>query len=421
MWVTTASGPGGTPNLGTSVDSGKLKALPTSFCSPIYHGSARPQYLIASDLRLQGDGTTGAQLSQAIQHVLKERDFRAGEYAIGYQSCDVSVADTTSDSDDKCRANAKAYAGSSSLLGVIGSFTSGCTQAELPILNKRTKGTLPLISFSNTYTGLTRKAPGTDPDEPGFYYPAKKRNYVRIAAADDVQAAANAILAKQTGARTAYVLVGDFPGASTLAEAFKSAAGKLGVRIVGERKVVNGTKFKGVEAAVARARPDAVFISWYLDPTTVGVLTSLRSALGPGVRLLAPDGFSNFRQLVELGGVAAEGMTVSVPIVPPARLPDAGKRFVTEFTTEVGEPPGAYAPLAAQAAHVLLDAIARSDGTRASVTKELFKTKVRGGILGDFEIDSNGDTTAGAVTIYRIERGSPRVFKVITPRTSLVR
>ena len=69
----------------------------------------------------------------------------------------------------------------------------------------------------------------------------------------------------------------------------------------------------------------------------------------------------------------------------------------------------------ARAAEVLLDAIARSDGTRASVTAELFKTKIVNGILGSFSFDRNGDTTSGAVTIYRIVRGKPTVFKVIRP------
>jgi hypothetical protein len=72
-----------------------------------------------------------------------------------------------------------------------------------------------------------------------------------------------------------------------------------------------------------------------------------------------------------------------------------------------------------QAAAVLLDAIAASDGTRASVTRNLFRTRVEDGILGTFELDGNGDTTAGGVTIYRIERGKPRVLTVITPPKSL--
>jgi ABC-type branched-subunit amino acid transport system substrate-binding protein len=48
-----------------------------------------------------------------------------------------------------------------------------------------------------------------------------------------------------------------------------------------------------------------------------------------------------------------------------------------------------------QATAVLLEAIAASDGTRASVTTNLFRTRVSNGMLGSFEFDENGDTTAG--------------------------
>ena len=45
----------------------------------------------------------------------------------------------------------------------------------------------------------------------------------------------------------------------------------------------------------------------------------------------------------------------------------------------------------AQAAQITLDAIARSDGTRASVLKEMFKSNVKNGIMGSFHFDKNGD------------------------------
>ena len=48
---------------------------------------------------------------------------------------------------------------------------------------------------------------------------------------------------------------------------------------------------------------------------------------------------------------------------------------------------------AAQAAEVVLAAIARSDGTRAAVLRELRASRVRDGILGTFRFDGNGDIT----------------------------
>jgi hypothetical protein len=47
--------------------------------------------------------------------------------------------------------------------------------------------------------------------------------------------------------------------------------------------------------------------------------------------------------------------------------------------------------------------------------------RVSKGILGTFSFDRNGDTTAGAITIYRILGGEPTIADVITPPPSLVR
>src|SRR6266567_2776317 len=56
------------------------------------------------------------------------------------------------------------------------------------------------------------------------------------------------------------------------------------------------------------------------------------------------------------------------------------------------------------------------DGSRASVTSNLLKTKVANGILGSFSFDRNGDTTAGAVTIYRIVGGLQGDHAAAEPR-----
>ena len=123
-------------------------------------------------------------------------------------------------------------------------------------------------------------------------------------------------------------------------------------------------------------------------------MRALRAALGRDVQLLAPDGFSDFETLVETEGAAAEGMVVSLPIVPVTHLPGPGRDFVQEFEAALGGRTEPYSPTTAQAADVLLDAIAASDGTRESVTRQLFRVRIEAGILGDFEIDANGDTTS---------------------------
>lgn len=62
----------------------------------------------------------------------------------------------------------------------------------------------------------------------------------------------------------------------------------------------------------------------------------------------------------------------------------------------------------AQAAEALLAAIARSDGTRASVTEELRRLEVENGILGSFRFDANGDITPASFTVFRITGGRKR-------------
>ena len=97
-------------------------------------------------------------------------------------------------------------------------------------------------------------------------------------------------------------------------------------------------------------------------------------------------------------------MYVSFDGAPNSALGPAGQRFVDDFaaTQPGGVVPSYTAAYAGQAAEVLLDAIARSDGTRRSVTRELLRTSVRGGILGSFRIDRNGDATTNPITILRV-------------------
>jgi DNA-binding winged helix-turn-helix (wHTH) protein len=87
---------------------------------------------------------------------------------------------------------------------------------------------------------------------------------------------------------------------------------------------------------------------------------------------------------------------------------------------ELGRPAHQYAVYAAQAAELLLDAIARSDGTRASVASELLGTDVDDGILGDFAVTDSGDTTATQVTMYDVADGRLRFREVLRPPVNLL-
>jgi DNA-binding SARP family transcriptional activator/ABC-type branched-subunit amino acid transport system substrate-binding protein/DNA-binding beta-propeller fold protein YncE len=425
IWVTAGPGPGARPaSAAQPATSGGPRALPASICSPVYsQPGERPRFLVASDLAFQGPPAPLAnQMSEAIQFVLRANHFRAGRYPVGYQACDDSTVTEGPLAARKCASNAKAYAQNRGVIGIVGPLTSECAKAEIPVANRAGPSPLPMVSPSNTYVGLTRRGFGTAPGEPERYYPTRARNYVRIVAADDFQAAANAMLAKQLGLRRVFVLRdrGQSYGIG-IAAAFRAAVDKLGIAVAGVGTWnFDRPGYAALAQRIKRSAADAVFLGGGSGANGERLIKDLRASLGPQVQFMAPDGFA-VPGLADAVGLAGKGMTVSVAGVPPKPLEGPGARLVSRFGDALGQAPEQYAVYAAQATQLLLDAISRSNGTRPSVIKELFASRVVNGILGDFAITASGDTTANTVTIYRIEGGKRRLFKVITPPLTLVR
>ena len=266
-----------------------------------------------------------------------------------------------------------------------------------------------MISPSNTYEGLTRP-PASDP-----LYPDGVRSYTRVVALNSAQGAASAQLAKDLGARRAALVHQDLRDdyVRTLAEEFDTTARTFGLETVRFPWPVRKSYSK-LAASVAAAQPDVVYLAGLTQNNAKRLIEDLRAVLPPGVELIAPDGFA-YSDVAQGLGVAGEGMLVTSTSVPSELLPPAGERFVREFGHDVGEPGFLGAPEAAQATEVLLDAIARSDGTRASVVEELFATTVENGILGSFSFDRFGDIDPAPIGVYRFERGDIVAHDIVRP------
>jgi len=241
-------------------------------------------------------------------------------------------------------------------------------------------------------------------------------------AADDYQGAADALLARRLGAHRAYVLYEGTDYGRGIAVDFIRAAHRLGIAIVGSgRWVEKAANYHALAAKIADRGAQALFIGGSLADNGATLIRDLRAGLGPSVHLIASDGFAPASDTIAVVGSAAEGLTVSAADTPVELLPSVGRRFVAAYRRAVGEEPSGFAIYAAQATNMLLDAIARSDGTRASVIRELFRTKVSGGILGSFSISPTGDTTQNSVTITQVRKGHPVTLAVIAPPAKLVR
>jgi branched-chain amino acid transport system substrate-binding protein len=396
------------------------KPLPASSCSAIKNSGGK--YLIASDLPLQGAGRTQTiEMTKAIEFIFKQHNWKAGNYSLAYQSCDDSTAQAGKWDSGKCSANANAYAQNKDVLGVIGTFNSGCAEIIVPILNRASNGPIAMVSPANTYVGLTHGGPGTAAGEPGKYYPTGKRNYARVVAADDFQGAADAVLAKQLGVKKVFILNDKEAYGLGVATNFRNAAQRLNI-LVGGFSAWDGkaSSYEALAVKIKSSGAQAVFLGGLICENGGKLIKDIRSG-APNVKIIAPDGFTPVSAVVQGAGTDANGMTVSVAGLPNEKLPPGGKSFVKEFTKSVKKAPDPYSVYAAQAAEAMVQAIKQSKGTRADVTAQLFKINLKNSILGNLSFNKNGDVTANPVTIYQVKNGKSTTYKVIVPPNSLVK
>ena len=143
------------------------------------------------------------------------------------------------------------------------------------------------------------------------------------------------------------------------------------------------------------------------------------------VKLLAPDAFAE-QALLDEAGAAAHGMYVVAPGVALRAFPPRARVFARRFSAERlgGALVDPYALHGAEAIRLLLDALARSDGSRAGVRRALFATTVSDGLLGSYRLDENGDpaNARGPVVAFTAYRAGERFVPLATiaPRPAVV-
>jgi branched-chain amino acid transport system substrate-binding protein len=302
------------------------------------------------------------------------------------------------------------------VIGVIGPFNSTCAASQLAILNGG--GPLATVSPSTSSTGLTRAAPGTLVGEPDIYRPTGRRNFVRVIPTDDMQGKALAELAVRLGLQHVYAFHSTDDGyTNAVVGGFEQAARSHGLDVTDSMQTppsrAVGTRRR------ALAYDGVVVAASFLDSGTTEFLELVQRTGSSRMVLLGSSGLiggSGAEQLMSQTGGAAGGMYVAFEGIsnPLSQLPPAGTRFAVAFAaTQANHDVTFYAPYAAQATDVMLSAIAHSDGSRPSVTRELLRTRIRDGILGTFGFNRNGDITHDLIPILRIgTAGNPDALRV---------
>jgi branched-chain amino acid transport system substrate-binding protein len=360
---------------------------------------------IVSDLPLQGSNLVqSGQMVDAIKYVLEQEDNKAGDYDIEYESFDDAIASTGNWDEALCASNARSYVDDDSIVGVIGTYNSGCAAIIMPILNE---AGLAMISPANTYAGLTHAAAGTEEGEPDKYFPSGSRNYARVVASDDNQGKAGATYMKdELGVTSVFILDDKELYGKGVADAFEDAAKNIGLKVAGhEGWDKDAPNYTSLMTKIKATGADGIYIGG-VSPNNGGQLIKDKvTVLGDNetVKLMVSDGFVLDSLFDDAGADNANGAWGSAPTLPASQLTGAGAEFRDGFQDSIGadENIQVYTLYAATATQVLLDAIARSDGTRADIVAKMFETNLSDTATGQMSFNENGDPAAGTEQLFK--------------------
>jgi branched-chain amino acid transport system substrate-binding protein len=363
---------------------------------------------IVSDLPLQGSSAGQTEtMVNAIKLYLEQIGGKAGDFTVSYESFDDSTAAKGAWDEATCAANARKYVEDEAILGVIGTFNSGCAKIEVPIANE---ASLAMISPANTATGLTHEGPGAEPGEPDKYYPTGTRNYTRVVASDDFQGQIDASYMKDSlGVTSVYILDDKDAYGKGVADAFEQAANDIGLKVAGHTGWdANAQNYKALMTQIKATGADGMFIGGISCFNGGQVIKDKVSVVGDNdaVKLLVSDGFVLDSLFDEAGADNLAGTYGSAPVLNPEDLTGAGKTFLDAYQAKYGSPE-VYTAYAAAAAQALVDAISRSDGSREDVVAKLFETDIADGIVGPMAFNENGDPKGGLISIFQAEASGP--------------
>jgi branched-chain amino acid transport system substrate-binding protein len=359
---------------------------------------------IVSDLPLQGSNLVQtSQMVDAIKYVLDQADNKAGDYTIEYESFDDAIASTGNWDEATCASNARSYADDENVVAVIGTYNSGCAAVEIPILNE---AGLAMISPANTYPGLTVSGPGTEQGEPDKYYPTGSRNYARVVAHDLFQGGADANFMKnELGCKNVFILDDKELYGKGVADAFEGSAKDLGLGISGhEGWDKDAPNYTALMTKIKAAGTDCIFIGGVLPNNGGQLIKDKVSVLGDNeaVKTMVSDGFVLDSIFDDAGADNANGVYGSAPTLPASEITGSGAEFLQGFQESIGADQDiqVYTLYAATAAQVMLDAISRSDGTRADIIAKMFDADLSDAATGQMSFDENGDPAAGTEQLF---------------------
>src|SRR5215217_1268953 len=341
-------------------------------------GGESPTAKIVSDLPRQGaNRAQTTTMVNAINLALDERNGKAGDIKIEYESLDDATAQAGQWDAAKCAENAQSAAQDDQIIGWI---------------------------------------------EPDKYYPTGERNYARVIVTDVQQGQAGASFMADEGVKTLYILDDRETYGKGVADEFQQAAQDLGIEVLG-REGIDGSapNYRSLMNKIAAADPDAIYFGGIIENNAAQLI---KDKVGAGmsnqeVTFVGPDGIF-VDTLITQGGNSVEGIYTSFGGIPPEKLGSAGQDFIDKYEQNYDDAVQPYTAYAYEAANVMLDAIERASKDaggdvpdRKAVIEQVFATQDYQGVLGTWSFDNDGDTSLTKLSIQEIEDGEFRLNRVL--------
>jgi branched-chain amino acid transport system substrate-binding protein len=363
--------------------------------------------VIESDLPL--DGPSALEMASIVDGellALHQSGWHAGGWRVRFQDQDDTDPSSGVWSPGVTAQAAHATAANPAVVAYIGDWDSGATATSLQVTNA--SGTLQVSPWS-PYVGFTDSSPADDKGDPARFQSNGRSTFARLVPSDAVQAGGSVSFMRRLGVSRLYVL-GDVsdPFDADIAQLVANDAPKKGIYVVGDQAIDTGTNtqpvgYSAYATAAAQQRADAVLFAGAPSAGAAALLAELRQQL-PHAKLFIPSTLATPEFLASLGSATAATYVTS-PILEPRQYPKSGRRMLAAYRRRFGVAPTAYALYGYEAMRDVLRAISaagHSAGNRASLLYHFFHLGPIRGAIGDYAIDSHGDSSLRTLDGYRV-------------------
>ncbi len=290
-------------------------------------------------------------------------------------------------------ANAKNIVSDPDILGVVGHYNSG---VQIPSSEEYHNAGLVNVSPANTNPKVTDR----------LYAEVN-----RVCGRDDIQGVVGEQFAlSEMKVKSVYILHDKTTYGQSIAEFFRQAAEKDGLKVLGFEGTEEKANFDPILTPIQAANPDLVYFGGIFDQA--GVLFKQARDKGIKAQFMGPDGLDS-ADLAKIAGDAVKNMYYTTVAGPVTYYPEAAK-FATDYKARFGKDPEPFAAQSYDSAAIILKAI--ENAAKAAGNKKPTRTAVRDavralkdfkGITGTINFDSKGDPAVAKYFVIQVVSSDP--------------